>query len=100
MTDVMPGSWEDSSFGVIAGRVQSLSAEPLEEALISVRQNEESGRRFRQTLSNERGEFRIDSVSPGRGIVRIELLGYQTQDHHINVVAGAQQGLCAILQPY
>ena len=48
-------------------------------------------------LTDSVGMFRIDSITTGERVIRIQQLGFNTQDHHVRVLAGATDVICAVL---
>lgn len=96
LRDVMPPVDPDERFAIIMGRIQALNGDPLHRAMVRVHAPELPTPRA--TFSDSSGVFRLDSIPPGERIVRIQLLGFQTQDHHVNIRAGTREAICAVMQ--
>ena len=85
-----------TGFGSIAGHVLSSTSVPIIGAQISV--SDSTGALITSALTDTLGQFSIDSVAAGLRTVRIEFIGFETQDHYSQIVPNAGRLLCAVLQ--
>ena len=83
-------------FGSVDGQVLSSGSEPIIGARVSILDS--TGALIPSALTDRLGQFSIDSVSAGLRTVRIEFIGYETQDHYTRIVPNAKRMVCAILQ--
>lgn len=79
---IVPLGVAGQGHGILLGRVLSQNDEPLAHAQVWV-ENTGNG-----ALTDETGAFRIPNVPAGRGVVRVELIGYGAAAEEVSVPAG------------
>jgi hypothetical protein len=79
--------------GRVLGQAMFFSGEAARGVLARV-----EGSASRAAISDSLGVFVIDSVPAGPQTVRIQLVGYQAQDHRLIVTRGGTETICAVLQ--
>ncbi len=79
----IPGVLSAQATGTVAGRVvDAASQRPLSEAQVYI-----PGTGI-GALSNAQGAFVLRNVPPGEALVRVQLIGYATQEELVNIQAG------------
>lgn len=88
-----------SAPGHIVGQVVNREGQPLEFSRLDLLRSLQDTLRVKVATTNSAGNFRLDSVPPGRYILAVHRLGYQRQWHALLMLGSGADTLCIRLRP-